>query len=106
MPTYFGTWVYHPEMLGPDLKMQLTLYEAFLAQHKGQVASGAVKEVHSNLDGVTGYFITGDISHQKVLEIVQQWSPFVTCQVHQTVKLEEAIQNYINITKARMALMK
>jgi hypothetical protein len=106
MPTYYGTWEYKPELLGPDLNMQLSLYEAFLAQHKAQVAAGIVKEVHVNLDGVTGYFLTTDISHEKMLMAVQQWLPFVRCEVHQTVKLEQALLNFIEIAKQRIAMMK
>ena len=106
MPTYSGTWEFRPELLGPDLNMQLRMFEAFLAQHKGQMAAGLVKEVNVNLDGFTGNFVTHDISHEKVLMVVQQWLPFVRCQVHQTVKLEQSIQNSIEITKQRIAMMK
>lgn len=106
MPTYWGTWVFRPELLGPDLQMQLRLYEAFLGQHKAQVQSGAVKEVHANLDGVTGYYVSGDISHEKLQMVLQQWSPFVTCTVHQTTPLAAAITNNIEIIKQRIAMMK
>lgn len=106
MPTYWGTWVFHPELLGPDLGLHLKMYEAFLAQHKAQVEAGAVKEVHANLDGVTGYYVSGDISQEKIQMILQQWSPFVTLTCHQSTPLATAIKNNIEITKQRIEMMK
>ncbi|MCI4367941.1 MAG: hypothetical protein L3K09_00015 [Thermoplasmata archaeon] len=86
--------------------MQLKLYEAFLAQHKAQVQAGLVKEVHANLDGVTGYYVSADISHEKMQMVLQQWAPFVTCTCHQATPLTTAISNFIEITKQRIAMMK
>lgn len=106
MPAYWGTWVFHPEMLGPDLEMQSKLYHMFLEQHKAQVKAGLVKEVHANLDGVTGYFVSGDISHEQMQMVVQQWSPFVTCTCYQSTPLAKAIENNIEIAKQRLAMMK
>ena len=59
-----------------------------------------------NLDGVTGHFVSGAFSHEKMLLIVQQWAPFVTCEVHPTVPLTTGFENRIAITKQRIAMMK
>jgi hypothetical protein len=106
MPTYFGLWHFHGEMLGPDPEMQAKMFEAFVALYKSQVQSGAIKESHAFLEGDHGYFISGDISHEKLLMTVQQWLPFVTFEIHQTVKFPEPIENNIAIAKARAAMMK
>ncbi|MCI4344524.1 MAG: hypothetical protein L3J87_02730 [Thermoplasmata archaeon] len=106
MPTYFGLWHFRPELLPPDPTMQAQMYEAFVGLYHSQVESGLIKEVHSFLDGISGYYVSGDISHEKMLLAVQQWLPFVTSEVHQTVKFPTPIENNIAIAKARAAMMK
>ena len=106
MPTYFGLWHFHPEQLPPDPTMQVQMYEAFLGLYHSQMESGVLKEVHVFLDGLSGYFVSGDIAHEKLLMTIQQWLPFVTFQVHQTVKFPAPIENNIAIAKARAAMMK
>jgi hypothetical protein len=106
MPVYFGLWHFHGELLPPDPKAQVQLFEAFLGQFKAQVQSGQLKETHVFLEGDRGYFISGDIPHEKLLVLIQQWLPFVTFEVHQTVKFPEPLENNIAIAKARAAMMK
>jgi hypothetical protein len=106
MPTYFGLWHFHGELLPPDPNVQVQMYEAFLGLYKSQVQNGQLKEVHAFLEGNRGYFISGDIPHEKLLMTVQQWLPFVTFEVHQSVKFPEPIENNIAILKARAAMMK
>jgi hypothetical protein len=106
MPIYFGLWHFRSELLPPDPNVQIQMSEAFLGLFKMQVQSGVIKEAHSFLGGDRGYFISGDITHEKMLMAVQQWAPFVTFEVHQTVKFPEPIENNIAIAKARAAMMK
>jgi hypothetical protein len=106
MPTYFGLWHFHGEQLPPDPKVQTQMFEAFLALYKSQVQAGHLKEVHAFLEGDRGYLVTNDISHEKMLMLIQQWLPFVTFEISQTVKFPEPIENNITITKARAAMMK
>jgi hypothetical protein len=106
MPIYFGLWHFHPKLLPPDPNAQTMMYEAFLAQYKAQIQSGVLKEVHVFLEGDRGYLISGDIPHEKMLMAIQQWLPFVTFEIHQTVKFPGPIENNIEISKARAAMMK
>jgi hypothetical protein len=106
MPVYFGLWHFRGELVPPDPKVQIPMFEAFVALYKSQVQSGDLKESHAFLEGDRGYFISGDISHEKLLMLIQQWLPFVTFEVHQTVKFPAPIENNIAIAKARAAMMK
>ena len=106
MPTYFGLWHFHGDLLPPDPNAQVQMYEAFLGLFKSQVQSGDLREVHAFVEGDRGYFVSGAISHEKMLMTVQQWLPFVTFELHQTVKFPGPIENNIAISKARAAMMK
>jgi len=70
------------------------------------IPSGALEEVHVFLQGDRGYHITGDVSREKLLLTTQQWLPFVTSEVHQTVKFPAPIENNLAIAKARAEMMK
>jgi hypothetical protein len=106
MPIYFGLWHYHAELLPADPAAQVGMYQAFLGLYKSQIESGQLKEVHVFLQGDRGYWISGDISHEKLLMTIQQWLPFVTSEVHQTVKFPGPIENNLAIAKARAEMMK
>ena len=106
MPSYFGLWHFRPELLTPDPNMQVQMYEAFLGLYKSQVHNGELREVYAFEDGIHGYYVTGDISPEKLLMVIQQGLPFVTSEVHQTVKFPVPIENNVAIAKARAEMMK
>ncbi len=107
MPTYFGLWKFNFAIPPPvDPNMAVRQFEAFLAQMKAQLQSGAIKEVHEFIQGGAGYFITGDITPEKNLELTTSWYPWVTFEVHQTVKFPRPIEIQIEVWKARAAMMK
>lgn len=107
MPSYFGLWRFNFAIPPPDdPKMGVRQFEAFLGLMKAQLQSGALKEVHEFIEGGTGYFITGDLSPEKVLETLAAWSPYATFEVHQTVKFPRPIEIMIEVWKARAAMMK
>lgn len=107
MPSYFGLWKFSLAIPpSPDPNMGVKQFEAFLGQMKGQLQSGALKEVHEFIQGGSGYFITGDLSPEKALELTTSWSPWVTFELHQTVKFPRPIEIQIEVWKARAAMMK
>lgn len=107
MASYFGLWKFNFAIPPPaDPNMGVQQYEAFLVQMKAQLQSGALKEVHEFIQGGAGYFITGDVSPEKALELTSSWEPWVTFELHQTVKFPRPIEMQIELWKARAAMMK
>lgn len=102
MATYFGLWKINNEFASPsDPNMNVVLQESFLATIKEQLSSGLVKEAHSFLEGDRGYFTTGDISEEKMLELCLQWSPYVTFEIHQTVRFPRPQELGVALMKQR-----
>ena len=107
MPSYVGLWKLNFAIQpAADPRMTLAQQEAFLGMMKSQLQSGALKEVHEFLEGGRGYFVTGDLAPEKLLELVSAWSPWVMFEVHQTVKFPKALEIAIEVTKQRIAMMK
>jgi hypothetical protein len=107
MPTYFGLWkLNYAIQPADDPNMTVRQLEGFLAQITAQMKSGALKEVHEFLEGGRGYFLTGEQSPEKVLETLAAFSPWVTFEVHQTVKFPKPLEISIAIAKQRAAMMK
>ena len=107
MPSYFGLWKLNLAIPPPDdPKMGVQQNEAFLELMQAQLQSGALKEVHEFLEGGRGYFLTGDHPPEKILETLAAWSPWVTFEIHQTVKFPRPIEILIGIWKQRAAMMK
>ena len=105
--SYFGLWKFNPAVQpAVDPRMALVQSEGFLAQMKAQLESGALKEVHEFVQGGGGYFITGDLTPEKALELVTTWSPWVLFELHQTVKFPKPTEINIEVQKARIAMMK
>jgi hypothetical protein len=77
----------------------MQLFQGFHAQLKQSLDSGDIKESNSFLEGNGGYFISGDITNEKLHEIILSWSPFVTFEVHQTIPALKTVENLINIAK-------
>jgi hypothetical protein len=107
MPAYFGIWKLNLAIQPPaDPKVTLQQNEAFLALMDAQLKSGVLKEVHAFLEADRGYFLTGDHPSEKILEALSAWSPWVTFELHQTVKFPKPIEIAISIAKQRVAMMK
>lgn len=80
--------------------------EAFLALYQAHVKSGIIKEAHAFLGGDRGYFISGDVSVEALMEALSAWSPYVKFEIHQTVKFPKPIEISIAVAKQRAAMMK
>ena len=85
--------------------MAMQLYMAFQAQIKSNLESGDLKESNSFLEGNEGYFITGDISDERVHELLLNFTPFLTFQVHKTVPASQTLEKLIGIAKQRATMM-
>jgi hypothetical protein len=107
MSVFFGLWKLNSTLPPPpDPKMLVMQNEAFLAMFQAHVKSGVIKEAHAFLDGDRGYFISGDVSPEALQEAVASWFPYVTFEIHQTVKFPKPIETSIAIAKQRAAMMK
>lgn len=106
MPVFFGLWELNTSLPPPpDPKMLVMQNEAFLGLFESHVKSGVVKEAHAFVEGNRGYFISGDVSAEALLEALAAWSPFVTFEIHQTVKFPKPIEISIAVAKHRAAMM-
>lgn len=106
MPVFFGLWKVNTNLPPPDPKMQVMQAEAFLSMFQAQVKNGVVKEAHAFVGEERGYFISGDVSAEAVHEAIQSWFPYVTFEIHQTVKFPKPIESSVAIAKQRAAMMK
>jgi hypothetical protein len=105
MTTYFGLWKINLSIPPPqDPKVELQMNLAFQAMMKRDLESGVVKEVHTFLEGGQGYFLSGDVPEDKLHEALQQWSPYVTFELHKTIPTLKSIENAISISRARAAM--
>ena len=90
MTSFFGTYKtnFTP---GVDPKVHLEL----LKQHRDllneEFKSGVLKEAHQYIEGNGGWFVTGDISDEKLYEVVATWSPYVEIELHKTIPLQRAM---------------
>lgn len=107
MPVFFGLWELNTNLPPPpDPKMLVMQNEAFLALFQAHVKSGIVKEAHAFVGGDRGYFISGDVSPDALLEALTAWAPYVKFEIHQTVKFPKPIEMSIAVAKQRAAMMK
>jgi hypothetical protein len=107
MASYFGLWTLNPAIQPPaDPEMSVKQLEGFLGLVKAQLESGALKELHAFLEADRGYFLTGDHPPEKILETLSAWTPYVTFELHQTVKFPRPLEISIGIAKQRAAMMK
>ena len=83
----------------------MQLYQAFHAQLNHDLESGDVKESNSFLEGNGGYFISGNITEERLHELLLSWSPYLTFEIHQTVPALKTVENLIGIAKQRAAMM-
>jgi hypothetical protein len=107
VPVFFGLWKLNTNLPPPpDPKMLVMQNEAFLALFQDHVKKGIVKEAYAFLGGDRGYFISGDVSAEALMEALTAWSPYVTFEVFQTVKFPKPIEAAIAVAKQRAAMMK
>ena len=106
MTTYFGIWKLNTNIQPPaDPKVELQMNLAFQGMIKRDLESGVVKEAYTFLEGEKGYFLTGDVTEEKLHESLLQWSPYVAFELHRTIPLVKSIENAVNISRARAATM-
>jgi len=63
--------------------------------------SGDLKEIHEFVDANGGYFVSGDISPERMHQNLTAWFPWVTFEVYQTITTQKAIQNALGVAKMR-----
>ena len=105
MTSYFGLWKVETSLQPTDPKLAMQLYMAFQAQVKSYLESGDLKETNSFLEGNAGYFISGDVSEEKMHELLLNYTPFLTFEIHKTVPVSQTIEKLIGISKMRAAAM-
>ncbi len=105
MTTFFGLWKVQTSIQPQDPRAAIQLYQAFGAQIKRDLETGDLKESHSFLNGDAGYFVTGDISEERVHQIILRYTPYVSFEIHETVPVLKTIENLIAISKERAAMM-
>lgn len=107
MPSHFGLSKLNPAIQPPaDPRIALQQTQGFLALVDAELKGGVLKEVHAYLEADRGYFLTGDHSAKKILRTLSAWSPWVTFELHQTVKFPKPIEISIGIAKQRVAMTK
>lgn len=105
MTTYFGIWKLNtsiPPAQDPKVELQMNL--AFQAMIKQDLESGVIKEGYTFLEGGQGYFLTGDVTEEKLHESLIQWSPYVTFELHKTIPLVKSIESAVSVSRARVAM--
>ncbi len=105
MTTYFGLWKQNTNIPPPqDPKVELQMNLAFQSMLKRDTESGVIKEAYTFLEGGQGYFLTGDVTEEKLHESLLQWSPYITFELHKTVPILKSIENLVNVSRARVAM--
>ena len=106
MTTYFGIWKFNTTIPPPqDPKIGLQQNLLFLSLLKRQLESGDLKEVHTFLEGNSGYFLSGDITEEQLHKNLLQWSPYITFEVHRTVPGLKSVEALVAVSRERVALM-
>lgn len=106
MTVYFGLYKANESIPPPpNPNDAVKQFEGFLAAIKMQLQSGDLKEVHAFVGTNGGYFITGDISAEKLDQNLSLFFPWVTFETHQTTPIEKSIQNAIGAAKMRASMM-
>ncbi len=104
MTTYFGIWKQNTSLPPQEPKVELQMNLAFQAMIKRDIQSGVIKEAYAFLEGAQGYFLTGDVTEERLHESLLQWYPYVTFELHRTVPLEKSVETAIAVSRARAAM--
>ena len=106
MTTYFGLWKLNTNLQPPaDPKVELQQNMIFQSMLKEDLRNGNVKEAHAFLEGASGYFLTGDITEEKLHETLVKWYPYVQFELHKTIPLEKSIEITVGISRQRAAAL-
>jgi hypothetical protein len=106
MTVYFGLYKINENLPpAPNPNDAVKQFEGFAAAIKMQMQSGDLKEAHAFVGTNGGYFITGDISPEKIDQMLATFFPYVTFETYQTIPLEKSIQNAIGVAKMRASMM-
>ena len=106
MTTYFGLWKLNTSLQPPaDPKLELQQNLIFQSMVKDDLRNGNLKEAHAFLEGASGYFITGDITEEKLHETFLKWYPYVQFELHRTIPLQKSVDTVVSISKARAAAL-
>ena len=102
MPIYFGLYKINANLPpSPNPNDRVKQLESFGAALKMQMESGDFKEVNEFVDADAGYFISGDISPERLHQNLTAWFPWVTFEVHQSIPTQKAVQNALTAAKMR-----
>ncbi len=100
LTTYFILWKLNLNIPPtPDPRAGVQQLEGFLTMMKNHLNSGIMKESHTFLKGDAGYVITGDISDENLIDMINVYYPFVTFEVHKTLPTIKTIESAINAAK-------
>jgi len=106
MTTYFGLWKLNTSLPPPaDPKHELQQNLIFQSMIKEDLRAGNLKEAHAFLEGASGYFVTGDITEEKLHETLLKWYPYVQFELHKTIPLEKSVDTAVQISRARAAAL-
>ena len=102
MPTYFGTWKQNYNVPPPpDPHDQVKQLEMFRDALKMDLKKGFLKEVNTFIEGGGGYFLTSDVSHERLSEELSKWAPYILFEVHETLPAEKQIEYAISGARMR-----
>ena len=100
MTTYFGIWKLNTSLPPQDPKVELQLNLAFQAMIKQDISDGTIKEAYTFLEGSAGYFLSGDVTEEKLHEVL------ITFELHKTIPILKSIETVVNVSRARVAALK
>jgi hypothetical protein len=106
MTTYFGLWKLNTNLQPPaDPKLELQQNLVFQSMIKEDLRTGDVKEAHAFLEGAAGYFLTGDITEEKLHEVLVKWYPYIQFELHKTIPILKSIETTVNVSRARASAL-
>jgi hypothetical protein len=105
MTSYFGIWKVNTSIPPQDPKIEVQMYVGFQAMIKQDLQEGVIKEVYSFLEGGSGYFVTGDVTEEKLHTTLLRYEPYVTFELHKVLPLTRSIEELIGVLRARASAM-
>jgi hypothetical protein len=101
MPVFFGFYKISPN---PPTEAWVKQLEAFAASIRMQTQMGDIREAHAFVGALGGYFITGDISPERLDQNLALYFPWVTFETHEMIPVELALKNAIGAAKTRAGM--